>query len=322
MTFLNPAWLLLLFVPLALAVAYIVRQRSRQKYALRFTSVDLLASVAPRRPGWQRHLSAVGLLAALVLLVAAVARPAQTTRVPKDRGTIIIALDVSESMAATDVSPSRLEAAKKAAAGFVDSLPKNLQVGLLSFDENASMLVTPTTDRAQVKAGINQLQLGPGTATGSAIDVALGAIAALPPGADGQKAPAVIVLMSDGTPTVGIGDQSPQEAVDSATTAAKAASVPIDTIAWGTANGTVEVQGQEQPVPADPQAMADIASKTGGKTFDAQNANQLSSSYTKIATTIGYDTVTHEITVWFTALGLIVAALAGVAALIWMQRLT
>jgi Ca-activated chloride channel family protein len=322
MTLLAPWRMLLLAAPIALAAAYIVRQRTRQKYALRFTSVDLLASVAPRRPGWQRHLPAVGLLAALVLLVVGVSRPAQTTRSPKDRGTIIIALDVSESMAATDVTPSRLEAAKTAAAQFVDTLPKNLQVGLLSFDQNASVLVSPTTDRAAVKAGIAELKLGPGTATGPAIDVALAAIAAQPPGADGQKAPAVIVLMSDGTPTIGSGDQSPQEAVDSATTAAKAASVPIDTIAWGTPNGTVVVQGQEQPVPADPQAMADIANKTGGKTFDAQNANQLSSSYTKIATTIGYDTVTHEITIWFTAFALIMATLAGIAALIWTQRLT
>ena len=235
---------------------------------------------------------------------------------------MILALDVSESMGATDVSPNRLDAAKKAASNFVDSLPKDLQVGLLSFDESASMLVSPTADRAAVQSGISALQLGPGTNTGAAITLALSAIAAQPADANGKTPPGVIVLMSDGTPTVGIGDATPQESVDTATTAAKAASVPVNTIAWGTPDGTVVVQGQAQPVPADPQAMADIATKTGGETFDAQTADQLSRTYSKIASTIGYDTETHEITVWFTAFGLVMAALAGVAALIWTQRLT
>ena len=321
MTFLDPVRLLLLAVPLALAVAYIVRQRQKQKYAARFTSVNLLASVAPKRPGWQRHLSALGVFAALVLLVLGVARPAQTTKVAKERGTVILAIDVSESMGATDVPPNRLDAAKQAAQNFVTSLPQGLQVGLLSFDQNASMVVSPTSDRSSVMAGIKNLDLGPGTATGPAISLALDAIQALPPGADGQPAPAVIVLMSDGTPTIGAGSASPQAAVDDATTAAKAASVPINTIAYGTSSGTVTIEGQSHPVPADPQAMADIAHQTGGETFDAETADQLTQTYAKIARTIGYDTETHEITVWFTAFGLIAAAAAAVAALVWSQRM-
>jgi Ca-activated chloride channel homolog len=321
MTFLDSWRLVFLIVPILLAIAYVVRQRQRQKYAMRFTSVDLLASVAPRRPGWQRHLPAAGLLAATVLLVFGVARPAQATKVPRDRGTVIVALDTSESMGATDVNPNRLDAAKQAAKRFVDSLPDGLQVGLLSFDEQASMVVSPTSDRDSVLSGINTLQLGPGTATGPAISLALQAIAALPPGADGTPAPAVIVLMSDGTPTIGTGDLSPAEAVTQATTAAKAASVPINTIAFGTPDGSVTVQGQQHAVPADPQAMAKIASDTGGETFDAETADQLTETYSKIAKTIGYDTETHEITVWFTAFGLVAAGLAAVAALVWTQRL-
>jgi Ca-activated chloride channel family protein len=321
MTFLDSWRLVFLVVPILLLVAYVIRQRQRQKYAVRFTSVDLLASVAPRRPGWQRHLPAAGMLAAIALLVFGVARPAQTTKVARERGTVIVALDTSESMGATDVDPNRLDAAKQAARRFVESLPEGLQVGLLSFDENASMVVSPTSDRDAVRAGISQLQLGPGTATGPAISLALQAIAALPPGADGKPAPAVIVLMSDGTPTIGTGDLSPAEAVTQATTAAKAVSVPINTIAFGTPDGTVTVQGQQHPVPADPEAMARIANDTGGETFDAETADQLSRTYSKIATTIGYDTETHEITVWFTAFGLVAAALAAVAALVWSQRL-
>jgi Ca-activated chloride channel family protein len=322
MTFLDSWRLVFLIVPVVLLIAYVVRQRQRQKYAVRFTSVDLLASVAPRRPGWQRHLPAAGLLAAVVLLVLGVARPAQATKVPKDRGTVIVAVDTSESMAATDVNPNRLDAAKQAAKRFVDSLPQGLQVGLLSFDENASMVVSPTSDRNAVVAGISSLQLGPGTATGPAISLALQAISAEPPAADGTAAPGVIVLMSDGTPTVGTGDLSPEDAVTQATTAAKAASVPVNTIAFGTADGTVTVQGQQHAVPADPQAMAKIAQDTGGETFDAETADQLAQTYSKIAGTIGYDTQTHEITVWFTAFGLVAAGLAAVAALVWSQRLT
>jgi Ca-activated chloride channel family protein len=322
MRFLDSWRLVFLLVPVLLLAAYIVRQRQRQKYAVRFTSVDLLASVAPRRPGWQRHLPAAGLLAAIVLLVFGVARPAQATKVAKQRGTVIVALDTSESMGATDVDPNRLDAAKQAAKRFIDSLPEGLQVGLLSFDENASIVVSPTSDRDSVLAGLSQLQLGPGTATGPAISLALQSIAALPPGADGTPAPAVVVLMSDGTPTIGTGDLSPEEAVTQATTAAKTASVPINTIAFGTPNGTVTVQGEEHPVPADPQAMAQIARDTGGETFDAETADQLTETYSKIATTIGYDTELHEITVWFTAFGLVAAGLAAVAALIWTQRLT
>ena len=146
---------------------------------MRFTSVDLLASVAPRRPGWQRHLPAAGLLAAVVLLVFGVARPAQATKVPRDRGTVIVALDTSESMGATDVNPNRLDAAKQAAKRFVDSLPQGLQVGLLSFDEQR-------VDGGLAHVGSRRrggrhlpLQLGPGTATGPAISLALQAISAL-----------------------------------------------------------------------------------------------------------------------------------------------
>jgi Ca-activated chloride channel family protein len=322
MTFLDSWRLVFLLVPILLAAAYVVRQRQRQKYAMRFSSVELLASVAPKRPGWQRHLPAAGLLAAVVLLVVGVARPAQATKVARERGTVIVALDTSESMGATDVSPNRLDAAKASAKRFVDSLPQGLQVGLLSFDQSTSMVVSPTSDRASVLAGIAQLQLGPGTATGPAISLALQAISALPPAADGTPAPAVIVLMSDGTPTVGTGDLSPEEALTQATTAAKAASVPVNTIAFGTPDGTVTVQGEQHAVPADPQAMAKIAQDTGGQTFDAETADQLAQTYSKIAGTIGYDTQTHEITVWFTAFGLIAAGLAAVAALVWSQRLT
>jgi Ca-activated chloride channel family protein len=313
--------LLLIVVPLLLLGAYLLVQRSRRKYALRFTSVDLLASVAPRRPGWQRHISAALMLFALLTLVLGLAGPTRKVRVARQRGTIMLAIDTSGSMSATDVSPSRLAAAEAAARRFVDKLPSGLRVGLLSFDTQARVLASPTLDHGAVLSAINSLQVGGGTATGEAIYQSLGAISAQPRAADGKKAGAAIVLMSDGTPTIGQGAESPQQTVAEATAAAKQNGVPIDSIAFGTPGGTVEVQGEVLSVPADPQAMAEIASGSGGKSFTAVSGAQLNSVYDQIRNSVGYDTVRRDLTGWFMGLGLVLLVLTSGAALLWSQRL-
>jgi Ca-activated chloride channel family protein len=321
MTFLSGWRLLLLVTPVALLLGYLYVQQSRQRVAVRFTDLDLLASVAPRRSGWQRHVAAALLLLSLVVLTLAFARPAWATRVPRERATIVLALDTSGSMAAEDVAPNRLEAAKAEAKAFVDKLPAGLKVGLVSFATTAQVQVAPTTDRNMIVAAIDGLQEGNGTATADAIDLALDAIRTLPKAADGKAAPAAIVLMSDGTPTVANNGQSPSAAADAAATAAKAAHVPIDTIAFGTADGVVQAQGRTVPVPSDPQAMSRIASESGGKSFTAQTAGQLKSVYGEIGRAVGYEVHNRELTVWFTFAGLVVAALAGASALVWTQRL-
>jgi len=311
----------ILAAPLALLVAYVVAQRARRKYALRFTSVDLLASVAPRRPGWQRHVSAALMLCAVAALAFGFARPTSTKKVARQRGTILLAIDTSGSMAATDVSPSRLVSAQAAARRFVSGLPAGLKVGLLQFDTTARVLVAPTTDHVPVLAAVDSLSIGGGTATGVAIESALDAVAALPAGADGKKAPAAVVLMSDGSPTIGAPGQTPDETVTEATAAAKKAGVPIDTIAFGTPSGTVTIQGETVPVPADPDAMAKIASASGGKSFTATTGNELNAVYDQIRKVVGFDTVRTDITEWFTGLALLLAVLAAGAALVWMQRI-
>jgi Ca-activated chloride channel family protein len=321
-SFLSSWRLILLIGPALLLIAYVLAQRARQKAALRFTSVDLLASVAPRRPGWQRHIPAGALIAALVLLVIAFAQPTRTARTPRQRATVMLALDVSGSMAATDVAPSRLAAAEQQARQFVNALPPGVQLGLVTFSDSASVLVSPTSDRSTPLAAISNLRAGGGTATADAMYLSLDAINAVPPGADGKKAPAAIVLMSDGAPTIGHGDQSPADAVTSASAAAKATGVHVNTIAFGTADGTVTYQGQVIPVPADPATMAQIASQTGGQSFTAQTAEQLKSVYNQIGRVVGYDVHHHEITAWFTGLALLVAMAAAVSALIWSQRIT
>jgi Ca-activated chloride channel family protein len=321
MTFLASWRLLLLAAPVALLVAYLLVQRSRRKVAVRFTSVDLLASVAPRRSGWQRHIASAALLGALVLLVLGFAQPALVERTPKQRATVILTLDVSGSMIANDVTPTRLAAAEQAARGFVNALPSGVQLGLVSFSTSASVVVPPTSDRASVLSGINNLQAGGGTATADAIMLSLNSISTLPPGADGKAAPAAIVLMSDGSPTIGRNGTSPSQSVSDAAATAKQAGVKIDTIAFGTQNGTVVVEGQTISVPSDPAAMAQIATATGGQTFTAQTASQLKSVYSQIGRVVGYDVHRHEVTAWFTGIGFVVAALAGVAALLWTQRI-
>ncbi|HUI49473.1 MAG TPA: VWA domain-containing protein [Acidimicrobiia bacterium] len=321
MSFADPWRLSILIAPLLLLIAYVVAQRSRRKYAVRFTSVDLLASVAPRRPGWQRHVSAVLMLAALSALVVGFAKPTSTRKVPRQRGTVILTIDTSGSMAATDVNPSRLVAAQTAARRFIDGLPSGLKIGLVSFNSTAQLMVAPTTDHAQALAGVNALTIGGGTATGTAIDTSLSTIAALPAGSNGQKAPGAIVLMSDGSPTIGVNGGDPQQAVQDATAAAKAAKVPIDTIAFGTPTGTVTIQGETVPVPADPQTMAAIASGSGGKSFTATTAKELNAVYDQIRRVVGFDSVPVDRTEWFVGLALVLAILTAGAALYWMQRI-
>jgi Ca-activated chloride channel family protein len=320
-SFASPLRLLLIVVPLALLGAYILLQRLRRKYALRFTSVDLLASVAPRRPGWQRHVSAALMLFALLALVVGLAGPTHKGRVARQRGTIMLAIDTSASMSATDVSPSRLSAAEDAARRFVDKLPRGLKVGLLSFDSQARVLAAPSIDHSVVLSALKNLEINGGTATGESIYESLAAIKAQPRAANGKKPAAAIVLMSDGTPTIGRDGETPQQTVAAATSAAKQAGVPIDSIAFGTPQGSIEIQGEMVSVPADPQAMAAIASGSGGKSFTAVSGAQLNSVYDQIRNSVGFDTVARDLTGWFLALGLLTLFLASGAALVWSQGL-
>lgn len=321
MTFLSPWRLVLLLAVAGLVAGYLLVQRRRRTLALRFTSVDLLASVLPRRAGWRRHVAAALLICALGVLVVGFARPATEVRTPKDRASVLLAIDVSGSMAATDVAPTRLQAAQAAARAFVKSLPATLRVGLVAFDSTARVLVSPTLDRGTALAALEGLSPGSATATGAAITLALNSAAAQPPAANGQPAPTTIVLLSDGTPTVGTADQTPAGAADAAAVRAKAAGVPVNTIAFGTQAGTVNVAGRVVPVPSDPAAMARIAAESGGRSFTAQTAGQLSGAYGKLGRAIGYDVQQREVTAAFTGAGLAIAFLSAVAGLLWLQRI-
>jgi Ca-activated chloride channel homolog len=322
MNFLSPGRLWLAIVPVALAVGYIVIQRTRKHHAVRFSSVDLLASVMPKRSGWQRHVPTGLLLLSLLSLVVGFARPTKTINVAKERGTVILTLDTSASMNASDVKPSRLAAAQDAARSFVNGLPKGLLVGLVTFDRNARLLVPPTTEHQLLLSSLDNLKVGPGTATGDAIDLALHAVESVPKTADGKPAPALVVLMSDGAPTVPAnGALSPEDLAVEAASKAAAAGIAIDTIAFGTPNGTVTIQNQRHSVPVDPQTMARIADASGGQTFSAETGGELQTIYDQIGRAVGFDKQQSEVTAWWTGIGLLMASLAAAAALLWTQRI-
>ncbi len=317
MHFLSPIWLLALVFVVGLLAAYIVVQLRRKKFVARFSNVELLGSVAPKRPGWRRHLTFALLLIALTILSIGVARPAAAVRVPRDRATVVLAIDVSLSMEATDVLPTRLSAAKTAAKKFVDLLPSRINLGLVAFGGNANLLVSPSLDRQPVKAQISGLQLQESTAIGEAIFSSLQAISVFAQAttARGEAAPpARIVLLSDGTNTVG-------RPVTDAIAAAKKAKVQVSTIAFGTASGTVNYRGATISVPADDQTLGEIAAQTGGSFHTATSVQELESVYQNIGSQIGYTTVKKDISWRFLASGLIVLLAAAGTSMLWAGRL-
>jgi Ca-activated chloride channel family protein len=314
-TFLSPNWLWLVAGVVALAVVYLLMQRRRRAYAVRFTNLDLLDVVAPDKPGWRRHLPAAALLLGMVALVGALARPAHDTQVPKERATIMVAIDTSLSMMADDVSPSRIDAAKAAAESFIDLLPTKLNVGLVSFNGSVQVRVAPTLDHEEVKASIQDLQLGEGTAIGDAVVASVDAAKAAPPAADGEAVPARIVLMSDGKTTVGRPDEEGVQAAEDA-------QIPVSTIAFGTDAGTVQI-GNRAPVqvPVDRDALRSIAEDTGGSSFEAASESELKKVYADIGSSVGYTTEQRELTRWFMGAGLLALLAAAGMSLVWFGRL-
>ncbi len=317
MSFQAPVWLLLLTAVAGLVALYVVLQLRRKQYAARFSNVELLATIAPKRPGWRRHVAFGVLLLALATLSLAMAKPSTDVRVPRDRATVMLAIDVSLSMGAEDIAPNRFSAAKIAAQDFVEALPERINLGLVAFAGTANTVVPPTTDRAAVIAGIENLELAEATATGEAIFACLNAISAFQSQletTDDGPPPAAIVLMSDGYRTVG-------RLETQATDAAQAAQVPVSTIAFGTDAGVLELEGELIPVQVDREALQAIAEETGGTYKSAESAGQGREVFADLGSQIGYTTQPQEVTVWFVGAGLILAFLATGLALLWTNRL-
>jgi Ca-activated chloride channel family protein len=317
--YLEPERLWFLLGVVALAAIYVVVQRTRKQYAVRFTNVALLDAVAPKRPGWRRHVTAIAFVIAIASTVVAFARPTHDEKVPREKATVVLAIDTSLSLEATDVAPSRIEAAKSAAVQFLDAVPATINIGLVSFDGTARIAVEPTTDRDKVRNAIERLQLHQGTAIGEAIFASLDAIDSLKTQTDGvdDAVPARIVLMSDGETTVG----RPNEA---AVQQATKADVPVSTIAFGTDEGEIVIPGPDGgpvSVPVNKTALRDIADATGGSFFAAASEAQLAKVYEDIGSSIGFTLEPREITMWFVGFALLAMTVTAALSLAWTNRL-
>ncbi|MGY4720198.1 VWA domain-containing protein [Naumannella cuiyingiana] len=301
--FLNPErlwWLLL--VP-ALAGLYglfcwLRRDRGRSSW-------QAVQQLVQREPAWKRHLAVVLALASLTALVVAYARPKQQVDVPRERATIVVTMDVSLSMEAEDVAPNRLAAAKAGATAFIESLPPGYNVSVVAFAATAQILVPPTPDRERATAAIDQLTLMPSTAIGEGILSSLDALLQLPPTDNGEQLPARIVLLSDGKTTWGTpAAQAAQVARDR--------NVPVYTIAYGTQDGYVEIDGRREPVPVDHNELEAVARISGGQAYEAASAEQLREVYANISSSVGYEKVDQEVTSRYAGFGLLFALLSAV----------
>ena len=320
--FAHPWFLLFLVVVVALIVLYVLAQFARQKRVLRFANMELLERVAPQRPKRWRHLPAILLISSLTLLTIAMAGPQNDVRVPRNRAVVMLVIDVSQSMRATDIEPSRLAAAQVAAKQFADQLTAGINLGLIGYAGTATVLVSPTTNRDATKAALDKLQLADRTATGEAIFTALQAIATVGAvlGGGDEPPPARIVLMSDGKETVPSNPDNPKGAYTAARTA-KDQGVPISTVSFGTPYGYVDINDQRQPVPVDEETLKKIAELSDGNHYSASNLEQLKEVFTSLQDQIGYETVKGDASVGWLRLGSLLLALAALGALVINRRL-
>ncbi|WP_370949299.1 VWA domain-containing protein [Amycolatopsis sp. cg5] len=320
--FAAPWWFLMLLAVIAVAVGYVVSQRVRRKRTLRFANLELLEKVAPRSQGWVRHVPAVLIVLSLLVLTVALAGPTAEQKVPRNRATVMLVVDVSLSMEATDVSPNRLKAAQDAATDFAEKLTPGVNLGLISFAGTATVLVAPTTDRRGVVNGIKNLKLAQSTATGEGIFAALQSIesfSAVVGGVDGPP-PARIVLMSDGKQTVPEDLYAPRGAY-TASQAAKQAQIPISSISFGTSHGTVEIEGKTVGVEVDDQSLKEVAKLSGGEFYKAATAEEIKRVYADLGEQIGYELKNTDASRPWAIVGTLLLMIAAGGALFLGQRL-
>lgn len=313
MTFLNPwvLWLLLL-VPL-LGGLYLVLQQRRKTYAVRFTNLELLETVAPRRPGWRRHVAPVLFLITLVLLIGAAARPVATLRVPREQASIMLVMDVSGSMASTDLDPNRIVAAKDAAQEFLDSLPDRMRVGLVSFSDYATLVTPLTTDKEIVDEALENLRVRGGTAMGDGMAVALDQIDIERQA--GQEVPASMLVLSDGETNRG----APPEQVAQA---AMEARVPVYVIGVGTEEGAIQRAG-DQLVRSqlNREELELVATLTGGRYFESTTSESLEEIYRSVGSSLGFREERRELTPQVVGLAAVFLVATAALSLLWFQRL-
>jgi len=341
-TFIHP-WLLLTLAILPIAMAaFVIVQRRRARFAIRYTNIDVLATVQGSLP-WRRYAPPLLFMSALAALCVGVARPQARTLVATDKATVILVLDQSGSMFAQDLHPSRLGAAQAAVRTFLDKVPKRIRVGLIVFAGEAQVAAPPTSDHELVRASVDALGTfpeAPGTAIGDALAAATqlaqtsladgstgtpegssSSSAAAAPGsaAATQHPPVSVLFLSDGSQTRGL--LQPLEGP----ACAKAARIPVFTVALGTPEGTITrfFGGFQRtiPVPPDPQTLSAIAEETGGKFFDARTAGAARAAYAHLGSTLGRAPGHTEITYAFLAAAAALLVAAGLLSGLWAPKL-
>ena len=316
-TFGWPTMLLALLVLPLVAIAYVWQHRRARRAAARFANPDLLPDLIPRRPGWRRHLPPTLLLLALASLLVGAARPQRVVTQDIRAATVVLAVDSSNSMMATDVRPSRLEAAKVAARTMVGALPPNGRIGIVSFARVPTTLNPPTGDRAVIESSLDALRISGGTAVGDALVQSLAVLEAAGDGeAEDDAAPGAIVLLTDGANTEGTVDP-----LDAAAQA-RAAGVPVFTVSLGTAAGTFVSPntGAVTPAPPDPPALAAIARAAGGAAYTADDAAELVRVYDAIGRRIGTEERSEDLSVAFLGLGALLTLLSSSVSLHLFRR--
>ncbi len=313
MSFASPSWFAALAIlPLGLLL-YTLARRRRRRWAIRFPAVATVAAVAPRPTAWGRRVAALLLALAVAALVGALARPQSTVAVPIERATVVMIMDGSRSMQAVDVEPSRISAAKAAGESFNDRVPDRLRLGFVGYSQTPTIVQRPTTEHDAVRTALDSLVADGGTATGEAIDAALNMLTER-----GQRgrAPAAIVLLSDGKSTDG------RDPVELARRAGQM-KVPIYTVALGTEDGVVPggPYGQPLPVPPDPETMSRIAEVSGGQAYEINEGDALGRVYENLGSRLGTRNVKREVSASFALGGLLLLAAAAGLAVRWRSRL-
>lgn len=304
MTFMHPGRLWLIAVPVVLLIVYIILSFARRSGSSKNQPIQ---KVIPKGSAIARHVAVLAALMSLVSLAVAYAKPAELVNKPRDRATVVITMDISRSMKAQDITPTRIEAAKTAAKDFVDAIPETYNVAVVSFAGTATMVSPPTLDKEAAKRAIDSLNLAPATAVGEGIYTSLDALALAPPDPDNpdEFPPGAIVLLSDGSTNMG---RSPETAA----TESGEMGIPVYTIAYGTPGGyIVDEGGSHQPVPVDHHELSVVANLSGGKKYSAESMGDLRAIYEELASSIGYEQVESGVTEKFAGYALILAVLAA-----------
>lgn len=327
MSFASPVLLALLAIPVLAAVGYVWLERRPTKYVVPFTNLSVLAGVATRSRSWRRHALAALLLSAIALLCVAVARPKMMLAATSDRATVVLVLDVSGSMAAKDVKPTRLDAARDAIKRFLETLPDPVRVGVIAFSNTPEVITAPTSDRDQVRAGLDSLLPQYGTALGDAVSRAAELVhdataeddGSVPETKEGEPRPGAVIFLSDGAQTQGL--LSPAQGAETAIRL----KVPVYTVSLGTDNGVIEItrfnETRSIPVPPDRETLAQIAEATGGEAYDVRDEAKLRTVYENLGERLGREEKPREVTVAFVAIGAALLAAASALGVVLAPRL-